>query len=55
MKKLVQEANVILQHADAGFMLDEEVQRLKLEDAIDDTKLRLAKQSLEIIKVAFPL
>lgn len=54
-EKLVQEANIGLQHANGACMLDEEVQRLKSEDAVNDTKPRLEKQKLERIEVTFPI
>lgn len=46
-EKLVQEANIGLQYADDAYVLDEEVQKLKSRDSMNDAKIKLAKNVLK--------
>lgn len=53
-EKLVQEAQIGIQHAEVARALQGEMNRLKTEDSMNDKKIQLANMGLEKMKDDFP-
>ncbi|KAI5392322.1 hypothetical protein KIW84_076925 [Lathyrus oleraceus] len=53
-KKLIEEAKIDIQHAETARAMRKEVDGLKIEDSMNEKKLRLAKMRFEKMKIDFP-
>lgn len=53
-EKMVQEAKFGIQHSKAACALNQEIQNMKIEDSMNDTKVIFSKNHFKKVKVDFP-